>query len=104
MSAINVDGEIVILDMGWDIGKYLLLPQNMDMKQISTKELISKGVLPNDELLLKHRSSVKAIVISHAHLDHANGVPRLAPPYEKAPVIGTPYTIEMLKVIIKDQV
>ncbi len=104
MSAINVDGEIVILDMGWDIGKYLLLPQNMDMNQLSTKELIDKGVMPNDEMLLKYKSNVKAVVLSHAHLDHINAVPRIAPQYSNAIVLGSPYTIEILKGLIKDQV
>ena len=104
MSAINVDGEIVILDMGWDLGKFLLLPPNTDMRQLTTAELIDKDVFPDDNFLIKYRTNVKAIILSHAHLDHISAVPRMAPPYKNAPVIGTPFTIEVLKTIIKDQV
>jgi ribonuclease J len=104
MSAINVDGEIYILDMGWDLGKYLLLPPSTELKQLSTAELIDIDVFPDDEILMKYRTNVKAIILSHAHLDHISAVPRMAPPYAKAPIIGTPFTIEVLKAMIKDQV
>ena len=63
MSAINVDGEIVILDMGWDLGKFLLLPQNDNIRQLTTQELIEKDVFPDDQILMKYRSNVKAIIL-----------------------------------------
>ena len=47
------------------------------------------------------QNNVKAIACSHAHLDHIGAVPFLAGRY-KAPVLGTPYTIEVLNKTIKD--
>lgn len=102
MSAIKVDDEIVILDMGWDLSKVLLMPPNIDWRAMSTRDLINLDVFPNDEILLRYRKNVKAIVCSHAHLDHISAIPKMAPGYPKAPVYGTPFTIEILKDLIKD--
>ncbi len=96
MSAVKVDDEIVVLDMGWDLSKMLLLPRNKDWRNITTQELIERDVFPNDEQLLKQKSKVLAIIASHAHLDHISAIPRMAPPYT-CPIIGTPFTIEVIK-------
>ena len=39
--------------------------------------------------------------MSHAHLDHVGGVPYIAPRYN-VPVLGTPYTMEVLNVLMED--
>ena len=40
--------------------------------------------------------TVKAVILSHGHLDHIGAVPKLVHRYN-APIIGTPYTIELVK-------
>ena len=61
------------------------------------------GAVPNDLVLdeLGLRDKVRAILISHAHLDHVGAVPYLGNRY-KADVISTPFTIEVLETLIKD--
>tara|TARA_Y100000310_G_C20552204_1_gene748664 strand:- start:18 stop:1202 length:1185 start_codon:yes stop_codon:yes gene_type:complete len=60
--------------------------------------------VPNDLILdkLNLRHKVRAIIPSHAHLDHIGAIPYLAHRYN-ADVIGTPFTIEVLKSILKDE-
>ena len=100
MTAVSVDDEVIILDMG------LFLPAIIDFQEEtekpSAKKLIEIGAIPDDELIADWKDKVKAIVITHAHLDHAGAVPYLAPKYN-VPIIGTPYTIEVIKAIVDDK-
>ncbi|PIN99758.1 ribonuclease J [archaeon CG10_big_fil_rev_8_21_14_0_10_43_11] len=102
MTAVKVDDEIVILDMGWDLSKVLLLPKEKEWREMSVQELIEIQAFPDDEILIPYRKQVKAIVCSHAHLDHISAIPKMAPTYGKAPIIGAPFTLEVLKALIKD--
>ncbi len=67
------------------------------------KSLKNLGALPDDDYLDKNnlRSKVRSMLVSHAHLDHVGGVPYNSYRY-KAPVLGTPYTTEVLKVLMRD--
>jgi len=61
------------------------------------------GALPDDLYLEKKglRDKVRALLISHAHLDHVGALQYNAARY-KAPIAGTPFTTEVLKVLLKD--
>jgi len=61
------------------------------------------GAVPDDYILdkLNLRKKVRAIMPNHAHLDHIAALPYLAYGY-KAPIISTPYAIEVLKALCKD--
>src|SRR3989338_6351480 len=63
----------------------------------------SLGALPDDLYLEGKglREKVRAILVSHAHLDHIGAIPYNAQRY-KADVVGTPYTTEVLKVLMED--
>lgn len=98
MSAIEVRGEVVIIDMGLHLDKIINLSD--DERKVSTKELIKIGALPNDEIL--KGKNVKAIVLSHGHLDHSGAVAKLSERYN-CPIIGTPFTIEIVKRLLKDE-
>ncbi len=102
MSAIKIDNEIVVLDMGWDITKVLQLPPSIDWRIMKPQELIDRDIFPNDNILSKYKNNVIAIVCSHAHLDHITAIPKLAPNYPKAPIIGTPFTLEIVKGLAGD--
>jgi len=99
MTAVRVDDEVVILDMG------LFLPAVVGFEEeqglLSSDELIKIGAIPNDNAIKEWWPKVKAIIVSHCHLDHLGAVPYLCNKY-KAPIIGTPYTIEVLKRITSD--
>lgn len=94
MTAVKVDDEIVIFDMGIHLDALL----TMQEKGIEEEEpnLRKEGALPDDSAIQKMKDKVKAIVISHAHLDHCAAVEHMADNYD-APVIGTPFTMKFLK-------
>lgn len=101
MTALEIDDDIILFDAG------LFLPAIVgvsERERIPTeKGMRSLGALPDDTYLEKHglRQKVRALLVSHAHLDHVGGVPYIAPRYN-APVLGTPYTMEVLKVLMED--
>jgi ribonuclease J len=63
--------------------------------------MIEKNIIADPKQLMDKKDKVKAIVVSHAHLDHVGGVQYLASLFPNAPVYGTPFTIEVLKVLMK---
>ena len=67
------------------------------------KGMRNLGALPDDLYLEKHglREKVRAILVSHAHLDHVGGIPYVAPRY-RADVAGTPFTMAVLKTLLED--
>jgi len=101
MSAVEVNGEVVICDMGVQVDKLIEIEGGGDeYRKTSTHKLVQLGVLPDDKVL--HGKKVVAIVIGHAHLDHCDAVPRLAERY-RCPIIGTPYTCEVIKRVVRDE-
>ncbi|MBU0471255.1 MAG: ribonuclease J [Nanoarchaeota archaeon] len=102
--AIKVDDEIVILDMGLHLENYINHTEGAefdDITDMSEKILIDVDAVPNIRVLDKLKKNVVGIFISHAHLDHVGAVPFLAKNF-KCPVYGTPFTIQVLKALIRD--
>ena len=101
MTALEIGNDVIIFDCG------LYLPAIVGVQEkekIPTeKGMRALGALPDDLYLdrKKLRQKVRAILISHAHLDHVGAVQYLAQRY-KAPVLGTPFTIELLKILMSD--
>ena len=100
MTAIKIDDEIIILDMGLFLPAVLKYEEG-DPRELTTKDLVKIGAIPDDEILNNYRDKVKAIVLGHCHLDHIAATPYLAKHYD-CPIIGTPYTIEVLKTLLED--
>lgn len=102
MSAINVDGEVVILDMGvWleKISGY----ENGDAMRLSANELLNMEAIPDDTIFEKAwGNKVKAILITHSHLDHVGACTKIAPKYD-APIIATPFTCEVLENLKREE-
>jgi len=102
MTAIRVGDEAVICDMG------LFLPAIIDFEEegghrakLTSDSLIRLGAIPDDRVLKDWKPYVKAIVIGHCHLDHCGAVAYLANKYN-CPIIGTPFTLEVLKSMLRD--
>ncbi len=102
MTAVNVDGEVVIFDMGIHLESYIKYTEDEDIINVDPSELIKVGAVPDITKIEKWKDKVKAIIPTHAHLDHIGAVPYLSSNYD-APILGTPFTIAVLKTILKDE-
>ena len=99
-TAVNVDGKIILLDLGLHLENYINYTQDEDILNIDKNELIKVGAVPDISKIDKKK--VIAIVPTHAHLDHIGAIPYLGGEFD-APVIGSPYTIAVLKAIYSDE-
>jgi ribonuclease J len=102
MTAVNVDGEVVIFDMGIHLESYIKYTEDEDIINVDPSELIKVGAVPDITKIEKWKDKVKAIIPTHAHLDHIGAVPYISSNYD-APILGTPFTIAVLKSILKDE-
>ncbi len=101
MCAVIVDDEAVILDMGIYLPAIIGFEEEEGHRNLDAQGMIKIGAIPDDSVLDKYRNKVKAIVLGHCHLDHIGAVPYLASKYD-CPIIGTPYTMEVLKNMLND--
>jgi ribonuclease J len=103
--AIKVGEEVVILDMGLSMEDYIRYTEDReDTYGAKTyKELLRAKAVPDYRFIEDWKSKVVAIVSSHGHLDHVGAIPYGAPMFPDAPVISTPYSIEILKSILYDE-
>ena len=104
MTAVKVDEEAVIFDMGLHLPNYIKLTEEEIgefVKQTETS-LKKAEAIPQDGTIKDWREKVTAIIITHAHLDHIGAAPYMAQKYD-APVICTPFSAEILRTICKDE-
>jgi len=99
MSAIEVQGKVLILDMGIRLDR-VMIGEDTNIQNITTKELNRLGAIP-DISPLKGKEIV-GIVISHGHLDHIGAIPRFVGKF-KCPVIGKPYPLRLLSSMLKEE-
>ena len=106
MTAVRVGEDAFIFDLGVFLPAIVELQEQEENKHqvYSEKKLRSIGAFPDDLLLdkLGLRSKVRAIFLGHAHLDHIGAAPYIAYRYN-APLVGTPFTIGVLKKILEDE-
>lgn len=101
MTALEIDDDVILFDAG------LYLPAIVgvaEQEKVPTERgMRALEALPDDLYLDRNdlRRKVIALVVSHAHLDHVGGVQYLAHRYN-APVVSTPFTIQVLKTLIED--
>ncbi|MBI4919421.1 MBL fold metallo-hydrolase [archaeon] len=103
MTAVKVDDEVVLFDMGLHLPNYITLTEEEAGEEfLSRKVMIQEKAAPDDNIIKEWRKNVKSIIISHAHLDHIGAIPYLAPQYN-VPILCTNFTAEVIKTILKDQ-
>ncbi|MDD5193754.1 MAG: RNase J family beta-CASP ribonuclease [Candidatus Nanoarchaeia archaeon] len=102
MTAVELKDDVFLFDCG------LFLPPIVELEEsenvYTEKRLRAIGAVPSDDMLdeIGLRGKVRAIIPSHAHLDHIGAIPFLAHRYN-CPIIGTPFTIEVLKTLLHDE-
>jgi ribonuclease J len=101
MTAIRVGKEIVILDMGVRLDR-IQLHEDTEIEKMHSLDLIRMGAIPDDTVLNNVDGKIVGIVCSHGHLDHIGAIPKLAHRY-KCPIIGTPFTIELIRQEIESE-
>ncbi len=104
MTVVETGDDAFIFDMGLYLPPIVELEEQERNEGCNEKKLRMLGAVPQDDILdnLGVRSKVRAIFLGHAHLDHIGAVPYIAHRYN-ADIIGTPFTIEVLKTILRDE-
>lgn len=99
MTAVESQGDIVLLDMGYDMET--VVESEESIEELTTTATIEAGAIPDDSSIHDKKEDVEAIVIGHGHLDHVGAVPKLAGSYD-CPIIATPFTKSIIERNIKD--
>jgi len=96
MTAVEVHGETVIFDMGFEMEEVINADGEVD--QMTTNQTLETGAIPIDESIMD--KDVKAIIIGHGHMDHVGAIPKLAGAYD-CPILCTPYTKKVIERILE---
>jgi len=100
-TAVKIDDDVIILDMGLHMEHYVKYTEEEDLRDVTAKQLINAHAVPDITKIDDWKKHVRAIVPSHAHLDHIGAIPFIANKFD-APIIATPYTIEVINAMTKD--
>ncbi len=100
--AVRVDDEIVILDLGLMMDRYIEYTDSDELVEVSGRTLIEIGAAPDVEILGADRKNVRGILLTHGHLDHIGAVPYLANRFD-CDVHATPFTIELVRRMFDDE-
>ncbi len=95
MTAVRAGEDVVVFDMGLNLSK-VLIHDNVETERMHSLDLIDMGAIPDDRVMSDIEGDVQAIVPTHGHLDHIGAISKLAHRYD-APVVATPFTIELVK-------
>lgn len=102
-TAITVDDTTIICDMGIHLDSYIKYTESEeeDITKVGANELMRMGAIPDVRLLDPIKHKVKAIIPTHAHLDHVGAIPFLANRFN-CDILCTPFTKEVISAIVKD--
>lgn len=84
MIAIDVNGDIIVMDAGFHF---------KDEEGLSGIDY----TLPNTRFLEKNKERVRAVIITHGHLDHIGGIPFILPRFGNPPI----YTRRVTSIMIQ---
>ncbi|MBL7101031.1 MAG: RNase J family beta-CASP ribonuclease [Nanoarchaeota archaeon] len=103
MTALKVGNEAIALDMGFYLPSLIdFEEEGGDRKGVTTNELKRIGAIPNDRIIEAWRKNVRGIALGHCHLDHIGAAPYLCNNFPNATILGTPYTLEVLRTMISE--
>jgi ribonuclease J len=102
MTAIRVDDEVIIADMGLNLDPYVQYTESEDKCDLSMASLSKIGAIPDINPIKSWINDVIAIIPSHAHLDHVGAVPFMSNRFD-ATIYCTPFTAAVIKAICRDE-
>jgi len=103
MTAVKIDDEVLIFDMGVFLPAIINYEEEgKDRSALDREGMIDLGAIPDDSCIDDWKDKVKGILVGHCHLDHIAAIPYLAERY-KAPIYGSPFTIEVIKRMLSDE-
>ena len=103
-TAIKVDNDVFIIDLGLHVENYMKYTQDEreDVTLSSVRSLRKAGAVPDWTSIRDWKSKVRAIIITHAHLDHVGAVPYMAHLFG-CPIYASPFTLALLRQLVKDK-
>ncbi len=101
MTLYEFEEEAIIVDIGLHLDNYIAYTEAEPKGYIDREVLQKIGAVPDLKSIKDKIGKVKAIIITHGHLDHVGAVPFLEREFN-APIITTPLTAEILRVLAKD--
>lgn len=102
-TAVRVDDEVVLFDLGLLMDKYIAYTESEDVLEISAKKLLEIGAIPDLSLINDWKGSILAIIPSHAHLDHMGAIPFMTEKLPDAEIICTPFAAAVLQSVLRDE-
>lgn len=104
MCCVKINEDAFIFDMGLHLPNYIKITEqeHEEFVALSENKLKKGDAVPQDKTIFDWKDNVRAIILTHAHLDHMGAVPWLAHHYN-APIICTPFTAHVLRDIIRDE-
>jgi ribonuclease J len=101
MTAIKIEKDIVVMDMGIRLDR-VQIHEDTDVESLHASDLIAMGAIPDDSIMSNVDGKVRAIACTHGHLDHIGAISKLAHKY-KAPILATPFTADLINQEIKSE-
>jgi ribonuclease J len=101
-TAIKVGNETFLFDLGIHLENYIQYTEDEKLVSANPEDLMGIGAVPDISALGEWKHHLKAILPSHAHLDHIGAIPYLASDL-RAPIVSSPFTIEVIKTILHDE-
>ena len=104
-TAVDVDGQVVIIDLGIHLDNYIKFNEDEDTAEGANdpEVLMRVGAIPDLRSIKDIEKNIKAVVLSHAHLDHIGAMPFLADHFKKVPIYGSAFTISLLRQLFEDK-
>ncbi|RRJ29197.1 ribonuclease J [Halocatena pleomorpha] len=101
MTAVRTGDDVIVFDMGLNLSQ-VLIHDNVETERMHSLDLIDMDAIPDDRVMSDLEGDVQAIVPTHGHLDHIGAISKLAHRYD-APIVATPFTIELVKQQIQSE-
>ena len=77
-TALKLGNDVILFDLGIHVEHYIQFTEDEDLINLDPKALTLAGAIPDLKYIQDWKTNVKAIIPSHAHLDHIGAIPFIA--------------------------